>query len=334
MPDPSSAQSHGPDRSEFAERGKVSPAPTACELPLWRRIAGVVSAVLLLLAIRRHLSTPAEPSNPGPGQSREPDGTVPATAAETGSRVEQAAPPTPKATAAWKQILMPLALGVVSAVLLLLTFRVYPRPPAPLETAGPAKLTIITSATVTDVLYTVNTNDVEVDVSALSTNRPRASAPEAVIQIDPAIGYSALGWSKTVRFASQPGEFVADTHFSVPTYGGGMAYNGLTASVAIPEVTISPLSAGQELLLEASYNIPSGSSYDWSPSPPSMHLFGLTIWTIRLTTGDTPGRMVAGTNQARENSDNFRTFLAGALVALAGAALLAAFQEALSRFAR
>ena len=50
-----------------------------------------------------------------------------------------------------------------------------------------------------------------------------------------------------------------------------MAYNGLTASVAIPEVTISPLSAGQELY-EASYNIPSGSSYDWSPSPPSMHL--------------------------------------------------------------
>ena len=143
---------------------------------------GVVSAVLLLLAIRRYLSTPAELSNPGPGQSREPDGTVPATAAETVSRAQpgRTAPPrhpeghrgggskaelTDSESAKgplWRKILMPLALGVVSAVLLLLTFRVYPRPPAPLETPGPAKLTIITSATVTDVLYTVNTNGVEV----------------------------------------------------------------------------------------------------------------------------------------------------------------------------
>ena len=44
--------------------------------------------------------------------------------------------------------------------------------------------------------------------------------------------------------------------------------------------------------------------------------------------------MMLGTNYAAESSDSNRTFIAGVLVALAGAAFLGAFQEALSRFAR
>jgi hypothetical protein len=40
---------------------------------------------------------------------------------------------------------------------------------------------------------------------------------------------------------------------------------------------------------------------------------------------------MVGTNHGRQDSDNFRIFLAGALAAFAGAAFLAALQEALSR---
>jgi hypothetical protein len=287
-------------------------------------------------------------------QSREPNGTVPADETETViqaiNRVEQAAKAAQEASAAvqhaladaarerplWRRILTPLALGVVGGVLLLGTWRVYPRTPAELDNAGPSQLTITTTATVTDVSYAAdNTHGVKVTVFATPTGRPRASASEVVVQLAPPAGHVKAefpGWRKTVRLSSVGSRFIALADFPVRPPFAGVAYNGLNASAAIPDVTISAPSANPELI--ADYGIPSGDRYDWSSFPPVTSMITDVMWQIHLTTADTAGRLVVGTNHARETSDTFWTFIAGALVALGGAALLAAFQEALSRFAR
>jgi hypothetical protein len=332
MPDRPSAQSREPDRPELAEQDKPSRAPAARKPPLWRRI-------LTPLALRVV-------------------GTVPADEAETVSkaisRVEQAAQAAQKASEKvqkalaakpplWRRILTPLALGIVGAVLLLLTFREYPRSPAPLENPGPAQLWITTAATVTSVFYSVDDpNGVGVTVYAKLPRRPRASASKALIEIAPRTahnGPNAQGWTKTVRFSpdsvTPDGEagFDASVTFSMTPDQGGIAYNGITASAAIPEVIISGSQAANPVRLDTAYYIPSGDSYDWSPSPPSLSLAD-QVWDTNLTSPDTAGQMMLGTNYAAESSDSNRTFIAGVLVALAGAAFLGAFQEALSRFAR
>jgi hypothetical protein len=288
-------------------------------------------------------------------QSREPDGTVPADKAETVSqaisRVERAAwaaqsaaqaaqSAAEAASAAVRQARDDtarkrprrrriLALGVVGGVLLLATWWVYPRTPG-LDNVGPAQLTITTAATVTGVDYTVgfpDANDVAVTVFA----EPHPSASEVTVHLTPPAGHvkaEFTGWSKTVRLSTVGDRALADANFSVIRSHTGVAYNDLNASAAIPNVTVSTPNANPELI--ADYNIPSGDSYDWSSFPPLTSMPDDVEWQIPLTMAYTAGRLVVGTNHARETSDNFWTFIAGALVALGGAALLAAFQEALS----
>jgi hypothetical protein len=282
--------------------------------------------------------------------SREPDGTVPADEAETASPdVRMLARALAEALAdkerkpLWRRILLPLSLGAFVVVPLLLTICIYPRPPGSLDNLGPVKLKITTTATVTLVEYVVTNSDVEVIVYAKPTGPKRASPSEAVIRIAPgwvdptwpttlmtglpatapasfAPSPPALSWDKS------PGPFVASAHFDMGPNERGLAYNGLNAVVAIPEVVIPGPRENPEL--HVSYDIPSDASYDWSPGPPQT----AAEWSSHLTRADTPGQMFFGTDHGREDSDNLHIFLAGALIALAGAAILAALQEGLSRF--
>lgn len=373
MPDRSSAQSREPDHREPAEHAEASPAPAARERPLWGRILRGLRAMLLLLAIREHPSTPAELSNPGPGQSRQPDGTVPADEGQMpdGSRADSREPdstvPAEEAETAspdvhilahalakaladeerkspWRRrILLPLSLGAFIVVPLLLAIRIYPKPLASLDNLGPLKLTITTTATVTQVEYVVSNSHMEVFVYAKPTGPKRASPSEAVIQIAP--GWVDPTWPTTLMtglpatapapFApsppplpwdKSPGPFVASANFDMGPDERGLAYNGRNASAEIPEVVIP--GPRENPGLHVSYDIPSGSSYDWSPGPPQT----AAEWSSHLTRADTPGQMFFGTDHGREDSDNLHIFVAGALIALAGAAVLAALQEALSRF--
>jgi hypothetical protein len=209
----------------------------------------------------------------------------------------------------------------------------YPSTPATLENAGSAQLTITTAATLTGVDYAVVANGVAVTVFATPTGRPRDSASEVVVQLSLPVGHvKALfpALRKTVRLTSVGGRFIAAANFSVKPPFTGMAYNGLTASAAIPEVTISAPSANP--VLTADYGIPSGGSYDWSLFPPFFIMATDVTWQFHLAKVDTAGQVVVGTNGPRQASDSFRTFLAGSLVALGLSAFLVAIQEALSRF--
>jgi hypothetical protein len=55
------------------------------------------------------------------------------------------------------------------------------------------------------------------------------------------------------------------------------------------------------------------------------------LWSEPLASGVIQGAAAVGINHANEAKDNYETFIAGALIALAGGALLAAVQEWLHR---
>jgi hypothetical protein len=353
MPDRPSAQSREPDRPELAEQGKASPAPAARERPLWRRIltplalrvVGTVPADCLACGRHRprRRGRDCQPGHQS-GRTGRPGGTGSQRGgtASIGRRSAQATDLEKKPDAAClgsrRRSTAPADLQGVSAA------------PAPLANPGPALLTITTAATVTDIAYEVGANGVHVIVYVIppagcSTfggrvfcRRGGESGTQARIEVNQRFcdgHFLCQPEVKTVpfassRFASSSGGFHAEANFSMNPYHAGLAYNGLTASAAFPEVLLSAPRADTVLL--AAYDLPSGYSYDWSPSPP---LPGSgSEWDIHLTSAFTEGQMLSGTNYAAEDAANFRTFMAGALVALAGAAFLSAFQEVLARFAR
>ena len=113
--------------------------------------------------------------------------------------------------------------------------------------------------------------------------------------------------------------FVKANHF-------GVTYNGVTASAAMPEVYYK--GPGTPNLL-TQYGIPSASSYDWSSFPPLYANGIFASWEEPVTGGRIPGRAAVGINHAEQTTDDNKTFVAGALIGLAGGALLSAVQEAL-----
>lgn len=96
---------------------------------------------------------------------------------------------------------------------------------------------------------------------------------------------------------------------------------------AIPEVLY--YGPGSPTLFTEYDNAPLGSNYDWSALPT---LFGngtKVLWSEPVTGGLSPGRIAVGINQANQTKNSNKTFFAGALIGLAGGALLSAVQEAL-----
>ena len=112
----------------------------------------------------------------------------------------------------------------------------------------------------------------------------------------------------------------------------GVASNGVTVAAAIPEIAFTG-SKGANLI--ATYHIPSADNYDWSSDPPSTLSNSGAAWTEAVlpgsiyNSGDTAGRVASGINHTAQANDDTKTFIAGALLGLAGGALLSAVQEAL-----
>jgi hypothetical protein len=116
---------------------------------------------------------------------------------------------------------------------------------------------------------------------------------------------------------------LATTHVFVKAHNFGVTFNGVTAAAAIPEV----LSKGASLI--TSYHIPSASSYDWSSYPTAFLSSSGATWDEALISGDTVGWVASGINHIAQANDDSTTFIAGALLGLAGGAILSAVQEAL-----
>ena len=118
----------------------------------------------------------------------------------------------------------------------------------------------------------------------------------------------------------------AIAYFFIKAHDFGETYNGVNASVALPQIQYtgpgSPTVAIQ-------YHLPSASSYDWSSFQTYYVNGSYAVWSEQLTKGLVAGRAAVGINFTNQKRDNQYTFLAGALVGLAGGALLSAVQEAL-----
>ncbi len=106
----------------------------------------------------------------------------------------------------------------------------------------------------------------------------------------------------------------------------GVTSNAVTAAAAIPAVFYE--GPGKPVLI-AGYRIRSAGSYDWASFPAAIAKGNVGIWDEPLARGFTPGRAALGIDHAAQSKDDFRIFLAGALVALGGGAILAAALEAL-----
>lgn len=138
-------------------------------------------------------------------------------------------------------------------------------------------------------------------------------------------------WAKPLIFSMKPdgaGQLVptAETGFLVDGRGFGVTYNSTTASAAIPEVLYK---GGGTPTLLTQYNIPDASSYDWSSFPTKFANNSFATWSELVTSGDIGGRAAVGINHANQSSESDDTFIAGALIGLAGGALLSGFQEAM-----
>jgi hypothetical protein len=118
----------------------------------------------------------------------------------------------------------------------------------------------------------------------------------------------------------------AVAHFSVNAHGFGETHNGSVASVALP--TVQYHGPGSPMFTAGCY-IPLASSYDWSSFPPVYANDVRAVWPEQLANGQALGRAAVGIDYGNEQRDNLYTFIAGALIGLAGSALLSSVQEAL-----
>lgn len=107
----------------------------------------------------------------------------------------------------------------------------------------------------------------------------------------------------------------------------GVVSDGATAAAAVPKlIDIGP---GSPNLL-THYNIRAANLYDWLTFPPAFATGTGAGWLEQMiNSGHIPDVVATGINHASEARDNDLTFLAGALVGVAGGALLSAIQEAL-----
>lgn len=137
------------------------------------------------------------------------------------------------------------------------------------------------------------------------------------------IGVAELTFSSTGSIMPT-GKATAD--FFVKAHSFGVASNGITASAAIPEVEYQ--GPGQPTLV-VTYHIPSAASYDWSSFPTASVSNSTAEWQEDLTNDETEARAAVGINHAGQAAHDYEAFVAGALVGVAGGALVSAFQEAL-----
>jgi hypothetical protein len=124
------------------------------------------------------------------------------------------------------------------------------------------------------------------------------------------------------------GDVFARAYFQIQTrnFNTTVNSNGVTASAAIPEVTYQ--GGGNPTILTI-YDFPSADKYDWSSFPPVVTYPDEAQWQEVQAIEVTPSRIAVGINHDGKSYDDFKLFIAGALVGIGGGALVAAFQEAL-----
>jgi len=134
-------------------------------------------------------------------------------------------------------------------------------------------------------------------------------------------------WEQPLKFTTvDSGSGAAFVDLYVKAQSFGVAFNDITAIAVMPEILYD---GSGTPLLQAQYDIPAASSYDWSAFPPVFVNSSYALWNEQLSGSHTDGKAAVGINHANQANDDNKTFIAGILFGLAGAALLSAVQEAL-----
>jgi hypothetical protein len=244
-----------------------------------------------------------------------------------------------------KKVLTPVVLAVLGLVLLVTAFILYPSTP---EAPSPpySRLWLTTTFPTSYIIYKVfqvslGTAEIRILVQLPpGATGPPVGAPAGHVSVSPPFGiyfrdcpapactvysHSYSEWTVPLAFRTNG---AASVRFFVEAHNFGLTYNGVTASAAIPEVIYQGPVKTQVYLL-AGYPIPSAPSYDWSSFPTAATNHSNALWQEALINGDTAGRTAVGLNHAGQSGVDNETFFAGALLGLAGGAILAAVQEAL-----
>ncbi len=147
-------------------------------------------------------------------------------------------------------------------------------------------------------------------------------------------------WRQALQFSPfnygrAPALETAFVNLFVRAHSFGQASNGATAAAAMPNIRIGNFPTTPSLATQYTstlltrYYIPSANSYDWAAFPPSDSNGALARWSEQFSSGQLDARTAVGINLGKQSADFNKTFFAGALLGLAGAALLSAIQEAL-----
>jgi hypothetical protein len=232
------------------------------------------------------------------------------------------------------KIITPLVLFGLGVLLLVLALVLYPSATTT-EVPGTSVpfVGFVTDVAISEIDYAVTrtssgTTLVEIKMGLDPFGRVPRFKPEVDVTWSP---FPPGGVTRKMIFGQS--RFVV-AHFTVNMADFGMSFNGLTASAAIPKIGYIGPGTPQVLV---TYPIPSASSYDWSSFPTTSITSSHAIWetaTVKTPVGvhaeaSTPGQVAVGINHARQASDSNKTFVAGALLGLAGGAILSAVQEAL-----
>ena len=111
----------------------------------------------------------------------------------------------------------------------------------------------------------------------------------------------------------------------------GYTSNSVTENVAMPQVEFSdPVNLRLSVVYQ---DLPSLENYDWSSFPPTTETRTYAGWFELIMNGNVQARMATGIDHGAQTRENRDTFLAGALVGIAGSALIGAAQEAIHLWA-
>jgi hypothetical protein len=246
----------------------------------------------------------------------------------------------------WKMMATPIVLALLGIALLPVAFALYPSSTATSDPAY-ARVSVLTNQKITFIDFSVvqikpALAKIEIEVvRPLSTPTAGAPRPFANLIVSPPIGtrfpscyrgckeihgpVPAFIWAVSLAFNAEGQAF---ENFFVNAKSLGVNDNGVTALAALPEVFYQGYGTPQVLVF---YHIPSVRSFDWSALSPAAYTSSTIGWSEAIAGYDTPSKVAVGVNQSRQSSDNHAAFIAGALIGVAGGALVSAIQETLGR---
>jgi hypothetical protein len=226
----------------------------------------------------------------------------------------------------------------------------------PGELASPPFTTIQLQSTfsIAEILYDVSEPapsitqiTIYVQLPAKQLHPPaKAKAAELWLEVPPGIAFQtcppdscrfdpndqAYTWLQPLDFRyedpdNKSGE--AKATFSIKAHSLGYVANYINASAAIPRVVFWAPRKPPATFLKL-YKVTSAHNYDWSTLHPQLANASEVIWSEPMTSA-AEGTVAVGADQANELKENYEILFAGALIGLAGGALLAAAQEWLHR---